>query len=59
MSEQGYTAFSLVFFKLPDNLTVAYDPCEQLCYGRRRQPHWGAGGNRASNTGARPSGHLL
>lgn len=39
MSEQGISAIYLVFFDLPDNLTVVHDPSEQLCYGRRRQSH--------------------
>ena len=37
LSEQGVAAIYLVFFDLPDNLTVVHDPPKQLCYGRRRQ----------------------
>jgi len=59
LSEQGFAGFSLVIFNLPDNLTVTRDPSEQLCYGRRRQSHWSVGGNRADNSGARQSKHLL
>lgn len=46
-------------FYLPDNLTVAHDPSEQLCYGRRRQSHWSTGGDRVDNGGARQSTHLM
>ena len=59
MLRQGFSGDPLVFFNLPDNLTVAHDLSKQLCYGRRRQSHWSAGGNRADSTGTRQSEHLL
>ena len=54
-----FATIHLVFFDLRDNLTVSHDPFEQLCYGQRRQSHWSAGGNSATNTEARQSGRLL
>ena len=49
LSEQGIAAIYLVFFDLPDNLTVAHDPSEQLCYGRRRQSHASDGRHRCQH----------
>ena len=54
LSEQGISTIYLVFFNLPDNLTVARDPSGQLCYGRRRQSHTSDGTlqNQLLNTNA-------
>ena len=49
LSEQGISAIYLVFFDLPDNLTVAHDPYEQLCYGQRRQSHASDGRHRCQH----------
>lgn len=49
LSEQGISTIYLVFFNLPDNLTVAHDPSGQLCYGRRRQSHASDGRHRCQH----------